>query len=62
MIVTGKKPHKVPDMRLLNILFNRFLHKNGIEIESETDIPVAIKLFAESVEYCLREAWEKYND
>lgn len=62
MIVPGKKPYKVPDMRMLNRIFIRFIDKNNIQLECENDIPRVIQLFTESVEYQLRIEWENDDD
>ena len=53
MIVPGKKPYKMPAMTWLIRIFFKFIDKNDITMEFDSDLAKAVQLFAESVEYHL---------
>ena len=53
MIVPGKKPYKMPAMTSLIRLFFKFIDKNNITLEFDSDLASVVQLFAESVEYHL---------
>ena len=55
MITPAERPLRVPDNRTIERCFSHFIDKNDIILESNSDYPMAIKLFAEAVEYRLNQ-------
>lgn len=57
-MIIPAKPIKITDTNQLNRIFIRFIDKNGIQIESESDIPKIIDMFVKAVDEFLKTEWE----